>query len=192
MTTIGNLLREARRSSNLSQTALSTKSGISQPALSQIESGDRDPQWETVEKVLVATGKSLVAIPTRRDDAATISARISRAESVGDKARALREFIQLSDNLADEHHEVRFALVIAEPAPTGAKHWDAAIAALVTHHLEQEELPVPGWASDPKRRLKRSWTFSSGEYTVPVDRDRVPRAFLDANVLIDRDALVSA
>lgn len=189
--TIGNLIRNMRKSAHLSQIALSSRAGVSQPALSQIESGDRIPNWETVEKILISTGRSLIAIPSRRDDASTIAGRIATAESRGDKGRALREFIQLNDNLSDEHNEVRFALTIAEPPPTGTKHWDAAIAALVTHHLRHEGLPIPAWARDPKRRLKKSWTFSSGEYTVPVDRARVPVAFLEANVLIDRDTLVS-
>jgi len=189
---ISELIRNLRKAARLSQTALGLRAGVSQPALSQIESGDRIPNWDTIEKLLISTGRSLIAIPSRRADAFTIAGRIAKAEADGDKRRALREFIQLSDNLSDEHHEVRFALAIAEPAPTGIRHWDAAIAALVTHHLQKEDLPVPAWARDPNKRLKKSWTFSGGEYTVPVDRERVPTAFLDANVLIDRDTLVSA
>ena len=189
---IGNLLRSLRKSKRLSQTALSRQSGVSQSALSQIESGERTPTWDTIEKVLRSTGTSIIVVPTRRADACTMAATIAASEARGDKQRAVRDFIQLSDNLAGEHHEVRFALTICEPAPTGSKHWDAAIAGLVTHHLRAEDLPVPWWARDPGRRLKKAWTFGDGEYTVPVARHDVPEAFLDVNVLIDRETLVSA
>lgn len=189
--TIGDLLRNVRKRARLSQVAFSAKTGIAQSALSQIENGDRNPNWETVDKILSATGNTLVCIPSRREDASTIASRIASAESRDDKRAAARAFIQLNDNLVDEHDEVRFALTITEPPATGKKHWDAAIAALVTHHLTEEGLPVPRWARDPAKRLKKSWTFTAGSYRVPVDRDRVPAAFLDHNVLIDRETLVS-
>jgi hypothetical protein len=164
---------------------------VPQSALSEIESGDRSPTWETVDKILRSTNSSLIVIPSRRDDACASAAHIAAAAAHGDKQRAVREFIQLADNLAGEHHEVRFALAICEPAPTGTKHWDAAIAGLVAHRLQEENLPVPQWARDPSRRLKKSWTFGEGDYTTPVPRELVPQAFLDVNVLIDPDTLVS-
>ena len=133
----------------------------------------------------------MVTIPTRREDAAAIASRIAVAERDGDGARAVRAFIQLADNLAAEHDEVRFALTIAEPPSTGLKHWDAALAALVDHRLSEEGLPVPRWVRDPARSPARSWTFGAGDYVTPVLRDRVPKAFLDRKVLIDRDTLVS-
>jgi transcriptional regulator with XRE-family HTH domain len=188
---IGNLLRNLRKSKRLSQTTLSRQSGVAQSALSEIENGERSPSWETIDKILRSTSSSFIVIPTRRSDACTAASHIAVAEARGDKHRAVREFIQLADNLAGEHDEVRFALAICEPAPTGTKHWDAAIAGLVAHRLEEEALPVPGWARDPARRLKKAWTFGEGEYTVPIPRDNVPQAFLDVNVLIDRDALAS-
>jgi transcriptional regulator with XRE-family HTH domain len=189
--TIGNLLRSIRKSKRLSQTALGRQSGVPQSALSEIESGARSPTWETIDKILRSTNSGLIVIPSRRDDACTSAAHIAAAAAQGDKKRAVREFIQLADNLAGEHDEVRFALTICEPAPTGTKYWDAAIAGLVTHRLEEEALPIPGWARDPARRLKKAWSFGDGEYSIPIPRENVPKAFLDVNVLIDRDTLVS-
>ena len=185
------LVRSSRRASRLSQKALGERSGIAASSLSLIESGDRIPTVATLERLLAATGRSLVCIPTRRADAATIGERIADAVAGADSASALRHFIQLNDNLAAEHSEVRFALSIAEPAPTGVKHWDAALAGLVEFRLQQEGLPVPAWARDASRRLRRSWTFSGGRYVVPVDRKRVPKAFLDRGVLIDEETLTS-
>lgn len=185
------LVRSSRRAKGLSQKALGEKSGIAASSLSLIESGERIPTVATLERLLASTGHSLVSIPTQRADSATIAERIAHA--VGEKRPddAVRHFIQLNDNLAAEHDEVRFALTIAEPAPTGVKHWDAAITGLVEHRLREEGLPVPSWTRDPARTLRKSWTFGAGRYVVPVLRDRVPEAFLTRKVLIDRETLGS-
>lgn len=187
----GVLVRSSRRANRLSQKALGERSGIAASSLSLIESGERIPTVATLDRLLAATGRSLVSIPTRRADAATIAERIAAALADGEPATALRHFVQLSDNLAAEHAEVRFALTIAEPAPTGAKHWDAAIAGLVEYRLQEEGLPVPAWTRDPSRTLGRSWTFNAGRYVVPVDREHVPKAFLDRKVLVDAESLTS-
>ena len=132
-----------------------------------------------------------MSIPTRRADTATIADRIAEPVAGKRPADALRHFIQLNHNLATEHDEVRFALTIAEPASTGVKYWDAAIAGLVEHRLREEGLPVPSWTGDPARTLRKSWTLDAGCHVVPVARDRVPQAFLDRNVLIDWETLES-
>ena len=187
--TADTLVRSSRRASRLSQKALGERSGVAASSLSLIESGERIPTVATLERLLAATGRSLVSIPTRRADAATIAERIAESLSDDRPADAVRHFIQLNDNLVAEHNDVRFALTISEPAPTGVKHWDAAIAGLVEHRLQEESLPLPSWAKSPHRALRRSWTFNAGRYVVPVNRDRVPQAFLARNVLIDRDTL---
>ncbi|CAN5339215.1 hypothetical protein BH11ACT4_BH11ACT4_24290 [soil metagenome] len=185
------LVRSSRRADGLSQKVLGERAGVAASSLSLIESGERIPTVATLERLLAASGRSLVSIPTRRADAATIAERIRTSLDAGLPADALRHFIQLNDNLAAEHNEVRFALAIAEPAPTGVKHWDAAIASLVEHRLQEEGLPVPSWAHKPGRSLSKSWTFNAGRYVVPVPRDRVPTAFLNRKVLIDRETLQS-
>ena len=76
----------------------------------------------------------------------------------------MRHFIQLNDDLVAEHGSTRFALTISEPPTTGSKRWDAALAALAAYRLADEQLPSPGWVTDPSRRLGKSWTFGSGRY----------------------------
>ncbi|PPF56306.1 helix-turn-helix domain-containing protein [Clavibacter californiensis] len=189
--TIGQVIHGARRASGLSQRELSSISGVAQSTVSEVESGHRVPSVTTVERLLRSTGHQLVAIPTRRSDAAAAAEGIARSLSSRRGDHAVRHFIQLADDLAAEHGSVRFVLAIAEPAPTGAQHWDAAIAALVEHRLEEEGLPVPAWVASDERRLADEWTFGSGRYAIPVDRDRVPEAFLRHGVLLDADTLVS-
>jgi transcriptional regulator with XRE-family HTH domain len=164
---------------------------VAASSLSLIESGKRVPTLDTVEKLLRYAGHSLVTIPTRRENATIIAERIAAAERAGHPDQALRHFIQLNDNLAAEHNEVRYALAITEPASTGIKHWDAALAGLVAYRLAEEGFPAPGWTVGTTRTLGRSWTVNAGRYVVPVDRAIVPKEFLERGVLVDPDTLAS-
>jgi transcriptional regulator with XRE-family HTH domain len=188
----GNLIRTARKSRRLTQHALGRRARLSQSHLSLIEGGRQNPSFDAVERALRSAGHRLIAVPSVRDDAATIASEIRFALLDRRSDRALRLFIQLNDNLAAEHGAVRFALTISEPELTGSKQWDAAIAALVAHHLSAEQLPVPEWATSPDRSLKRSWTLGEGPYTLTPDLSRVPTEFRRRRVLIDEDTLASA
>jgi len=188
----GNLIRTARKSRRLTQHALGRRARLSQSHLSLIEGERQNPSFDAVERALRSAGHRLVAIPSVRDDAATIASEIRFALLDRRSDRALRLFIQLNDNLAAEHGAVRFALTISEPELTGSKQWDAAIAALVAHYLNAEQLPVPEWATSPDRSLKRSWTLGEGPYTLTPDLSRVPTEFRRRRVLVDEDTLASA
>lgn len=188
----GSLIRAARKSRKLTQHALGRRARLSQSHLSLIERGHQNPSFDAVERALLGAGHRLVAVPSVRDDAAAIAADIRFALLDGRDDRALRRFIQLNDNLRAEHGAVRFALTISEPEPTGSRQWDAAIAALVAHHLVAEGLPVPEWALSPTRSLKRPWTLGEGPYTLTPDPGRVPPEFARRRVLVDEDTLASA
>ena len=187
----GTLVRSARKSRQLTQASLGRRARLTQSHLSLIEGDRQNPSFDTVERALRGAGHRLVAVPTLRDDAAIIASDIRADLAFGRPERALRRFIQLNDNLTAEHVAVRFALAITEPESTGSKQWDAAIAALVAHHLEAEQLPVPEWANRPSRVLKRAWVFGVGPYTLAPELDRVPAAFRERRVLIDVDTLRS-
>jgi transcriptional regulator with XRE-family HTH domain len=190
--TAGSLIRAARRSRQLTQHALGRRARLSQSHLSLIERGHQNPSFEAVERALRAAGHRLVSVPTVRDDAAAIAADVRFAVADGRDDQALRRFIQLNDNLLAEHGASRFALAISPPEPTGSRHWDAALAALVAHHLTDEHLPVPDWATAPERTLRRPWTLGEGPYTLTPPPDRVPPEFAARRVLVDADTLVSA
>ncbi|ANJ26108.1 helix-turn-helix domain-containing protein [Agromyces aureus] len=188
----GTLIRAARRSRKLTQQALGKRAQLSQSHVSLIERGRQNPSFDAVERALRATGHRLVSVPTVRDDAAAIAADIRFAVADGREGVALRRFIQLNDNLSAEHGAARFALTISPPESTGSRQWDAALAALVAHHLIAEELPVPDWATNPDRTLRRPWTVGEGPYTLTPSPDRVPPEFARRRVLVDADTLISA
>ena len=189
--TAGTLVRSARKSRRLTQASLGRRAHLTQSHLSLIEGDRQNPSFDAVERALRGAGHRLIAVPTLRDDASAVAAEIRDDLGHGRAERALRRFIQLNDNLSAEHGEVRFALAISEPVSTGSKQWDAAIAAVVAHHLDSEHLPVPRWAKHPSRFLKRSWVFGAGPYALAPELDRVPAAFRERRVLIDEDTLRS-
>jgi transcriptional regulator with XRE-family HTH domain len=49
-------LRAERESAGLSQYALAKKSGLSKQALSNLEAGNREPTWQTVQLLAAALG----------------------------------------------------------------------------------------------------------------------------------------
>jgi len=56
-------LVEARKERGLSQRDLEAISGVKQPQIARMESGDTNPQLDTVLKVLAAMGKTLAIVP---------------------------------------------------------------------------------------------------------------------------------
>jgi transcriptional regulator with XRE-family HTH domain len=184
------LVRAARKSRGLTQHALAEKAQLDQGRVSRFERG-REAEYSTVERLLGASGHRLYSAPTRRDDAASIAAAIRTHLRAGDKHSALRELLQLSDNLAGEHGLVRGVLGLAEPEPTGDAAWDAAIAALVDLRLSEEGVPTPVWVDDPDRRLSHPRALDVDPADpLPSDAD-VPAEFLRRGILIWADTLAS-
>jgi len=82
-------------------------------------------------------------------------------------------------------------VLVGRSARRAPRQWDAAIAALVAHHLVAESLPVPDWANGPTRTLRRRWAVGEGPYTLTPELHRVPPEFLRRLVLVDADTLES-
>lgn len=190
MTNASVLVRAARKSRGLTQNDLAQRSNVDQGRVSRLEGG-REAEFSTVERFLGSAGHRLYSAPTQRDDAATIAAAIRGYLRAGDKYSALRELIQLGDNLASEHGLVRGVLGLAEPELTGDRAWDAALAALVDLRLSEEGLPAPAWTVAPNRRLRTPRTLDVDHADPIPGPDDVPVEFLERGVLVWRDTLAS-
>ena len=59
---IGELIK-ARREQNISQRQLEELSGVKQPIISRMESGETSPQLDTVLRILAPLGKTLAVVP---------------------------------------------------------------------------------------------------------------------------------
>jgi transcriptional regulator with XRE-family HTH domain len=53
------LIREARRKAGLTQAELAARAGVTQPVIARLERGGGNPTFETLERVLHATGHRL-------------------------------------------------------------------------------------------------------------------------------------
>jgi transcriptional regulator with XRE-family HTH domain len=76
------LLRAARRGADLTQRALARRAGTTQAVVARIESGETSPGWDTLQRLLRASGFDLRAEIIPRPS--------SRSHMMGDVARILR------------------------------------------------------------------------------------------------------
>lgn len=191
MADIATLVRSARRSRGLTQRELSARSRLAQPRLALTEKRREDPRFDTATRLLAGAGHRLYAAPTTRDDVATVAADIRHAVQADDLQLALRNLVQMNDNLVAERGLLRGILAVTEPELTGSKTWDAAIAALVAYRLNQDGVPLPVWVNDDSRVLKRARPLRVDPAdAVPSPAD-VPQEFLDRGVLLWSDTLES-
>jgi transcriptional regulator with XRE-family HTH domain len=103
-TNVGALIEHARVAAGLSQRALADATGISQPTLSRIISGDRRAKMPEVVTIAWATGHTVAQLT----EAGTVASRIqcaARATNDSDMDRmreALLHFMELNDYLDDQ------------------------------------------------------------------------------------------
>ena len=57
------LLRQARRRSDLTQRQLAARTGIAQPTIARIETGESVPRVDTLDRLLQACGEEIEAVP---------------------------------------------------------------------------------------------------------------------------------
>lgn len=59
MESVDEMVRELRRGAGISQRALATRAGTSQPAIARYERGTATPSWDTLQRLAAACGKQL-------------------------------------------------------------------------------------------------------------------------------------
>lgn len=182
------LVREARRGRGLTQRGLAEKAGVTQSALAHIERAAHDTLAATLDRLIGAAGYQIILIPTTSSSASTWAERIYETLRTRTDAEeyAFRALISLSDQLGAADGPLRVALCVAGPARCGDERFDAAIAALVEHHLAKDGLPIPGWVHDPWRTLAEPWAV-----TPYIDASEVPPALLRHGVMLAASELAS-
>lgn len=182
------LLRTARRSSGLSQRALTGRVKVGGSVVADVERSAHDPGAGTLERLLEATGHRLCALPTTSFPVAVWADfiyRELRSERRSPRV-AFRALIGLSDELAAATKPMRVALCVAVPAACGDVRYDAAIAGLVEHYLTKDQLPIPEWVDQSSRILAEPWAASPH-----AERFEVPEALLRHGVWLAESDLAS-
>ncbi len=72
-------IRVARANAGLSQAALASRAGTSQPALSHYEAGRRQPTASTLDRILAAAGFRLAMAPVSLPARSPTSAELARS-----------------------------------------------------------------------------------------------------------------
>lgn len=185
------LLQEARWVAGRSQHVLAGLAGTPQPRVSEIERAVSDPTVGTLDRLVRAAGHQLAVLPTRAPTAAAAARVVARhlRSGSGGEERAFRALIGFSDGLAAAESAVRVALCVSEPALTGDRRFDAALAGLAEHHLRSGRLPVPGWVGSAERTVVPAWIVDV-DAGVGIER-RTPPALRRHGVLLDAAELDS-
>ncbi len=179
MVSTAELIRTARSQRGLSQRALATRAGVEQSTIARIESGDADPTFSTVARLLDAAGFRLSApeplLPTLAE------AALGNDELDWTMIRAV------ADRAA--HHPADVALMIgAEPpgnASLTARTILAAIAAFVSQGRPDR---LPRWVRHTKP-LQQSWHLPGTTRMIERTIADTPAAIARYNVWLRADAL---
>lgn len=184
------LLRCARHAAGISQRTLAQRSGRHQPQIADVERGRHDVTVEVLTQLLAAAGHRLVVVPTTRTTPAETAGGIRVALAAAETDRALREALQLSDDLAACELPVRAALCAAAPETTGDLRYDALIAGLVELHLPGRS--CPSWARSAARVLPVRWWVDETPGLEELTLAETPRALLRHGVVLAVGELASA
>ena len=101
---VGALIDRAREAAGLSQRALADATGISQPTLSRIISGDRVAKIPEVVAIAWATGHTVAQLTGTGTEAdrAQCAARATNDSDMNGMREALLHFLDLNDYLEDQ------------------------------------------------------------------------------------------
>lgn len=192
----GDLVRDAREASGLTQVDVARRAGVPQSLVSAYETHRKQPTLPTLCRLLSAAGVEphIQLRPLRVD-------RSYQPMTVTDLARAIattddgedgwRLVWEFCTEYGHERLSVRRALVADEPPPTGDEKMDVVLAALVDHLEHLNRVRPPGWVTS--RILDEPWyPFARSEEMRELARDEAPAAFRARNVMVRADSFVPA
>jgi transcriptional regulator with XRE-family HTH domain len=160
---IADLISNARRAASITQTQLAGRAGTAQSAVAAYESGVRIPTIATLERLLAACEHDLEvqARPRVRRGAASLEqlAPVILTDLEDDSERdALRLLFGFADDFRGSSRPGKISLIQNEPATTGDKRFDAALAGMAEFFAREADIPAPDWV-DGQGRFVEPWWF---------------------------------
>lgn len=183
-----------RRERGFSQADVAERLGTSQPVISRLEAGGRDPRLSTLERYARVVGADLEVqtAGTRglaADLADSIRERLDRSEPA---TKTFREAIQFIDDARAMPVEDLRDAVDQEPLSTGDRRWDAVVAAVVDWVCSAQHVTTPRWTSAARWRVPApGWVVSPHERLHAVIRAETPPEFARHGVYVDQASLMS-
>jgi hypothetical protein len=186
------LIRDARRRAALTQVQLARRARTAQSAVAAYESGARNPNLATLERLLDACDHQidLVIEPRTRRGAASLA---DLAPSIADDLRAneeqnaIRLLFGFADDFRGSPRPGRIALIAAEPPPTGDRRFDAALAGAAEFFAAEGDLQVPDWVEREQRFVEPWWFVASRPAFHAYTLAHTPAVFARHGVFIARE-----
>jgi len=180
------ILRTARLNKGLSQRALAKECNVSQPAIARVESAVEQATLERLESWLRPLGSRITLVPFRTRTVWE-AVEVIRDELAHDGFRhAIREVVQLADDLRSADPATRVALCINPPSTTGDQRFDALVAGITDEILSWDALPRPTWISDLRWYLQEPWDVEDVPALQQEARDATPPNIAQHGVFLDR------
>ena len=136
---------------------------------------------------LRATGEPVPAParPWGRTTAHEAAGEVAEALAAGDEEWALRAVWGLAGGLLRTAPDDLPGLTIEAPPLTTNPRFDALIAAVVHHILEEAGVPAPGWVAEPARTVSPPWDVEPVEAFRREAREATPAVFVAHGVYLD-------
>lgn len=189
------VLRRARQHAGLSQRALATRAGTSQPAIAAYEQSERQPTVATLNRLLRACGfvlsGALLPVQAERKTAASLVDELRQGIEDGEEQSLVRIVAHwYSDLVRADPGLVAYALAV-DPGTTGDKRWDALVGGLGERLARLRGLAVPAWTAEPDRTLDRWWFLAPFVSLHPAALVGTPPELANRGVFVHQSSLES-
>lgn len=190
-------LAELREERGLTQEAVASLMGTTQPVVARLEAGGRDPRLSTIERYAAALDIELVtrsATSSRRTSVGGLASRIRARLERGDESATatFREVVQFVDDAVGLDAGAIDLAIRSEPVSTGDRRWDALLAATADWLADGALLPRPRWTGSARRVLAApGWFVTPSPKLHRLVRASTPPAFADHGVFVDGASLES-
>jgi transcriptional regulator with XRE-family HTH domain len=189
---IAALLKHARQAAGLTQVQLANLARTTQPAVAAYECGVRTPTLSTLQRLLDACEHDLSvhARPRVRRGAASLERLAPVIDDElrrGSEADALRTIFGFADDFRGSSRAGQVALLRDEPASTGDRRFDAALAGTAEFFAREAAIPAPEWVDRPNRFVEPWWFVSSRRSLDAYVLANTPAVFARHGVFVARE-----
>jgi transcriptional regulator with XRE-family HTH domain len=185
-------LRDARREAALTQLQVAERAGTVQSAVAAYETGARNPNLATLERLLSACDLDveLTVHPRVRRGAtplAQLAPQIRNDLRAGEEQDARRLLFGFADDFRGSSRPGSIALIADEPPTTGDGRFDAALAGIAEFFAIELGIPVPSWVEGPECFSEPWWFVASVPALHAYTLAHTPAVFARHGVFIARE-----
>lgn len=185
MESAGSLIRRERTALGLSTRHLAKLAGVSYPTISKIENGHDQPQWDTMQKIAAALGKSCSlaegASFTRLADLVEPSETTNDPEPNWTRLRGFADQIAL-------HPELTAAATADRPRPSGSRLIDNLLAAIAEKLAADVGIRPAAWTAAIKP-LDAPWEAPGTPRRRATAAAQTAPEFAARNILLSTSAI---